>query len=252
MYDAIVLAGGKSKGAGIGNGEYEALLNIGGRPMLYFVVDALKKSEKIDEIFVVGAVEVLSKTQLSGKVSFVSNGCTIMESVRNGMASLSGNRKVLIVATDIPFLTAEAIDDFLMQCESMNRDFYYPIIEKSCCKAKFPRCQRTFVKIIDGTFTGGNIFLVNPKVIDKCIDLANKMVEDRKKPWRLAKKFGVIFLLKFIIGKLTLTKIEQHFLELTGIDGTVIRSNYAEIGMDVDKTTDLQVANEYFQSLMKN
>ena len=48
MYDAIVLAGGKSKGAGIGNGEYEALLNIGGRPMLYFVVDALKKSEKID------------------------------------------------------------------------------------------------------------------------------------------------------------------------------------------------------------
>lgn len=103
MYDAIVLAGGKSKGAGIGNGEYEALLNIGGRPMLYFVVDALKKSEKIDEIFVVGAVEVLSKTQLSGKVNFVSNGCTIMESVRNGIASLSGNRKVLIVTTDIPF-----------------------------------------------------------------------------------------------------------------------------------------------------
>ena len=57
---------------------------------------------------------------------------------------------------------------------------------------------------------------------------------------------------KIIIGKLTLTKIEQHFLELTGIDGAVIRSNYAEIGMDVDKTTDLQVANEYFQSLMKN
>ena len=61
MYDAIVLAGGKSKGAGIGNGEYEALLNIGGRPMLYFVVDALKKSEKLTRFLLLGQLRSCQK-----------------------------------------------------------------------------------------------------------------------------------------------------------------------------------------------
>ena len=250
MYDAIVLAGGKSKEAGIGNGEYEALLNIGDRPMLYFVVDALRKNEKIGDIFVVGAVEVLSKIQLSGKVNFVSSGLTIMDTVKNGIDAVGGKEKVLIVTADLPFLTAEAIDDFLLQCESSDRDFYYPIINKLCYEAKYAKGQRTYAKLTEGTFTGGNIFLLKPEIVETGIKVANEIVENRKKPWRLARQFGLLFLLQFVLGTLSLGKIEQRFFALTGIDGAVVHTDYAEIGMDVDKAADLRVANEYIQSLM--
>ena len=60
-------------------------------------------------------VEVLSKIQLSGKVNFVSSGLTIMDTVKNGIDAVGGKEKVLIVTADLPFLTAEAIDDFLLQ-----------------------------------------------------------------------------------------------------------------------------------------
>ena len=94
------------------------------------------------------------------------------------------------------------------------------------------------------------MFLLKPGIVETGIKVANEIVENRKKPWRLARQFGLLFLLQFVLGTLSLEKIEQLFFALTGIDGAVVHTDYAEIGMDVDKAADLRVANEYIQSLM--
>jgi len=246
MYNAIVLAGGVSKELSADPVQmYEAFIDIGGKPMLYFVLNALLNSEKIDEIFVAGPIKLLAELDLPEKVKLVQSGETILDTVVNGITALGSLEKTLIVTVDVPFITTEAIDDFLMQCQAEEGDFYYPIIEKSSSEAKFPQSKRTYVKLTDGTFTGGNIFLVNPEIIPNCMRIAKQIIANRKKPWRLASLLGWLTLLKFIFGYLSLEAAKKRASKILAMQGVVIISNYPEIGMDVDKLSDALLVEQY-------
>jgi len=246
MYNAIVLAGGVSKNLSADHVQiYEAFIDIGGKPMLCFVLNALLKSEKIGKIFVAGPMKLLAELDLPEKVRLVQSGETILDTVVNGITALGSLEKTLIVTVDVPFITTEAIDDFLMQCQAEEGDFYYPIIEKSISEAKFPQSKRTYVKLTDGTFTGGNIFLVKPEIIPNCMRIAKQIIANRKKPWRLASLLGWITLLKFIFGYLSLEAAKKRASKILAMQGVVIISDYPEIGMDVDKLSDALLVEQY-------
>ena len=246
MYNAIVLAGGVSKNLSADRVQiYEAFIDIGGKPMLYFVLNALLKSERIGKILVVGPMKLLAELDLPEKVKLVQSGETILDTVVNGITALGSLEKTLIVTVDVPFITAAAIDDFLMQCEAEEGDFYYPIIEKSVSEAKFPQSKRTYVKLTDGTFTGGNIFLVRPQVIPHCMRIAKQIIANRKKPWRLASLLGWITLLKFVFGYLSVEAAKTRVSKILAMQGVVIISNYPEIGMDIDKLSDVILLEQY-------
>lgn len=246
MYNAIVLAGGVSKKLSAEDVQmYEAFIDIGGTPMLYFVLKALVQSKKIGRIIVAGPMERLQKVALPEKVIPVSSGSTIFDTVINGMNALSATEKTLIATVDIPFITTEAIDDFLMQCERQEGDFYYPIIEKSISEAKFPQGKRTYVKLTDGVFTGGNLFLVNPSIVPQCMMIAKKIIANRKKPWRLASLLGWTTLMKFVCGYLSVEAAKMRVSKILAVQGIVIRSKYPEIGMDIDKPDDINLVKQY-------
>lgn len=246
MYNAIVLAGGVSKELSADHVQtYEAFIDIGGKPMLYFVLNALLKSEKIGKILVAGPMQLLAKSDLPEKVRIVQSGETILDTVVNGITALGSVEKTLIVTVDVPFITAAAIDDFLIQCEAHEGDFYYPIIEKSVSEARFPQGKRTYVKLTDGTFTGGNIFLVKPAIIPNCMRIAKQIIANRKKPWRLASLLGWITLLKFVFGSLSVDAAQKRVSKILAMQGVVIISNYPEIGMDVDKLSDALLVKQY-------
>jgi GTP:adenosylcobinamide-phosphate guanylyltransferase len=246
MYNAIVLAGGVSKNLSADHVQiYEAFIDIGGNPMLCFVLKALLKSEKIGKILVAGPMKMLAELDLPENVRLVQSGETILDTVVNGINALDSLEKTLIVTVDVPFITATAIDDFLMQCEAEEGDFYYPIIEKSISEAKFPQGKRTYVKLTDGTFTGGNIFLVKPQVIPHCMRIAKQIIANRKKPWRLASLLGWITLLKFVFGYLSVEAAKKRASKILAMQGVVIISSYPEIGMDVDKINDVILTRQY-------
>jgi GTP:adenosylcobinamide-phosphate guanylyltransferase len=246
MYNAIVLAGGVSKELSADHVQtYEAFIDIGGKPMLYFVLKALLKSEKIGKILVAGPMKLLAEIGLPEKVRLVQSGETILDTVLNGITALESLKKTLIITVDVPFITAAAIDDFLMQCEAEEGDFYYPIIEKSISEAKFPQGKRTYVKLTEGTFTGGNIFLVKPEIIPNCMRIAKQIIANRKKPWRLASLLGWITLLKFVFGYLSVEAAKKRVSKILAMQGVVIISDYPEIGMDVDKLSDVVLVEQY-------
>ncbi|MDF2564378.1 MAG: cofC [Massilibacillus sp.] len=246
MYNAIVLAGGVSKNLSADHVRtYEAFIDIGGKPMLYFVLKALLQSEKIDKIIIAGPMKMLAEVDLPENVKLVQSGETILDTVVNGIAALDSLEKTLIVTVDVPFITAAAIDDFLMQCQAEEGDFYYPIIEKSVCEVKFPQGKRTYVKLSDGTFTGGNIFLVKPEIIPHCMRIAKQIIANRKKPWRLASLLGWITLLKFVFGYLSVKAAKERVSKILAMQGVVIISDYPEIGMDVDKLSDVILVEQY-------
>lgn len=63
----------------------------------------------------------------------------------------------------------------------------------------------------------------------------------------MAKLFGPGLLFKYLLGRLTIPAVEHRFYQMTGIKGRALISDYAEIGVDVDKPSDLLLAQEHLK-----
>lgn len=252
MYNAIVLAGGTNQKLQMdGAPMQEALIEIEDKPMLLWVLDALLASQHVSRVLVAGPVAELKSLDLPDRVRLVQGGSSIMDTVASGIQAMRSLDKVLVVTTDVLLLTPAAIDDFCLQCACQTADLYYPVVPKSAMQKKFPKSERSYVKLQDGIFTGGNLFLVNPLIIPRCMELARKVTENRKKPWRLASLLGWGTLFQFILGSLSIEAARKRLSEILNMQGCVILSEYPEIAMDVDKKADLETAITYLQSRNK-
>lgn len=248
MYDAIILAGGEnskelSKYTPHG---YEALIDIAGKPMVSFVAAALAASRQVDRIFVLGPVAELAGCVFPPRTSVIASGPTIIETIRLGIRSLGHFRPVLVATADIPLLTADAVNDFLGQCRRVEADLYYPIVTKEANERSYPGNKRTYARLREGVYTGGNLFLVNPGIVEQCAQVAEKFIAERKHPVVLCRMLGWSFVLRFLVGVLSLKDVERRVSELLGVRGAVIMSPFPELGIDVDKPSDLELVRATF------
>lgn len=240
--DAIVLAGAKNDGKlrEVSPSPYEAMILINDRPMLSYVVDALKQSKQVGRIVVVGYPEF--KDYMDSDIVLLECGESLVENIEIGIDYLGAKHHVLVVTSDIPMLTAEAVDDFLSQCRDQNQDMFYPIVSKEVNEAVFPGVTRTYVKIKDGTYTGGNMVLVAPKFIQESKQVIHRVVMLRKKPFEIVKLLGFRILVKFIFRCLTIAEVERRVKHLFGISAKAVITSYPQIGTDVDKPSDWELA----------
>ncbi|KLU39924.1 MAG: hypothetical protein AA931_08230 [Peptococcaceae bacterium 1109] len=240
--DAIVLAGAPNTGKlqEVSPEAYEAVIPVAGKPMISYVLDALRSTPRIKEIVVVGP-ETLRELMPPG-ARLVKSGSTLTENIMRGAEALKNSPQVLVVTSDIPFIHKEAIEDFLDRCADLQADLYYPIISKEANEQVFPGCIRTYVTLKEGTFTGGNMVLSTPRLLSNSKALVEKVVIFRKKPWRLARLLGFSFVLKFFLKRLALAELEKRASALLGVQGVAVISPYPEIGTDVDKPSDLELA----------
>ena len=110
---------------------------------------------------------------------------------------------------------------------------------------KYPENLKTYVKLKEGRFTGGNLFLLNSKKIDNFLEIGKKMLLYRKKPWKMVKILGIFFLVKLILGRLSILDVEKRVASMMGIRGKAVICDYPEVGNDVDKPADLALAIKY-------
>ncbi|MDF2523240.1 MAG: molybdopterin-guanine dinucleotide biosynthesis protein MobA [Clostridiales bacterium] len=246
MLNAVVLAGTDLSRRGSGF-ENKALLKLNNKAMIEYVIEALKGTRNVEKIVVIGP-EGLMGQQLEKLVNKVidSRG-SIMENVMAGVQFLGAEEGLLICSCDIPFITSEAINDFIIQAKKSEADLCYPIVERMINLEKFPEAVRTYVKLSEGTFTGGNLFFVNSKAVEKGFDLGNHLISARKKPVKMAGILGFGFLFRLLIGKLTIDRIEKKFSEILNIKAKAVISTYAEIGNDIDKPSDVLYAEAYLK-----
>ena len=239
--DAVILAGGGEIEPGTG---VKGMLTIGSRMMVEYVIEALYNSRYIDQIVVVGPEAMKENCMVQGLL-FALPGNTILDSFSHGLEALNGAQPWVLACTgDIPFLTPEAVDDFIDKCREREADFYYPIIRKETAEKRFPGAKRTYASLQDGAFTGGNLFLLRREIIGHCLSVAAEFVKHRKNPAALARLVGFGMLWKYFFGQLTIAEAERRVSQLVGARGSAVITSYAEIGVDVDKPSDLELAKE--------
>jgi len=223
---------------------YEALIPIAGRPMVDFVVAALQSSPSIKKIVVVGPAE-LEYLKRGKVIKVITSHGALIENLRRGLDSFEPDELTLVATADIPLLCAAAVEDFLTQAQTKPADFYYPIIEKRTNEAKYPGSKRTYVRLRDGTFTGGNLLLLYPRILERGWGWAEDMYRLRKEPLKMCRLLGWGFLIQLLLGRLTISNLERRFEQVLGASGRAIISSYPEIGLDVDKPADYHLAARY-------
>jgi GTP:adenosylcobinamide-phosphate guanylyltransferase len=222
-----------------------ALELLGGRPMANWSLDGLLSAQMISDIYVVG----LGRDALGrDDVRFVEVGSSFIENLQRGMDACPGDR-VLVATADIPFISAEAADDFVRSALECGKEFCYSVVPVRLTHERYPQLRRTSVKLKDGEFTGGNLVLITKEVVRRNADLIDRIFEKRKNPFALARVLGAGFLLRLALAPRTITidGLVRHAESI--IDGTiaVIVSEYPEIATDIDKPEDLEIARRMFE-----
>jgi GTP:adenosylcobinamide-phosphate guanylyltransferase len=243
--DAVVLAGALNSGAlrRVSPVQFEAEIEIAGRPMLDYVVLALKSVSSINRVIIVGAESVLSN-ELKDQVTMVKRGDSLVDSLINGLNVLNAEEPVLVVTSDIPLITPDALEDFLERCRLRQGDVYYSFVSKEDNDRKYPGVQRTYVKLKEGTYTGGNLALLSPGVIRHHLGTLEKAASLRKKPIKLCSMLGWRYLLKLLVGRLQINEIEERVGKIFKFTAIGVVSPFPEVGIDVDKPSDLQLARK--------
>jgi GTP:adenosylcobinamide-phosphate guanylyltransferase len=243
--DVIVLAGAKNDGplSAASDAVYEAEIEISGRPMVWYVLRALRQIASIGKIVVVGPVERLSEPLREMDCQIVEGGKSMVESLENGLTAIGNAHAVLVVTCDIPLITAQALEDFLARCNAREAELYYSVVSRDVNDKLYPGVQRTYVRLRDGVFTGGNIVLVKrPTMVGELKTILDQAVAFRKQPVKMCRLLGITFLVKLFAGRLTIAEIENRVRKMLNLDGACIISPYPEIGIDVDKPSDLELA----------
>jgi len=213
----------------------KALLPIDGRRMVDYVLDCYLAVEEIAGVGVIGP-EAAFKGLMD--VTVIPQRESLIDNVKAAAAAFSEGW-LLLSSSDIPLITPEAIKDLLARCEGA--DMYYPLVAKEDCQRAFPEMERTWVKLAEGEFTGGNIILIKASKVAFVADPAEAFFEARKSPVQLASLIGIPTLAKLFIHRLTLGELEKKMGKIFGITGKAVQTPYPEIGTDVDKESDYTI-----------
>lgn len=227
-----------------------ALTPLGDKAMLSYVAEALAASGSIGRVFVVG--DVPGDANLYERVS---PGETLMDNLLAGIRAACAEReapRLLISTSDIPFLTPNAVDDFVAQAVAADADFGYSIIPMARCREAFPQMKRTTLRLREGVFTGGNLMLVNPEYVLGRQETILRAYAARKRVGQIGAMLGWGLLARIVVAQmvaprvLTIPMLEAGVARLlgSGCRARAIVTQYAEIGTDIDSPADIALARE--------
>ena len=243
MLNALVLAGSKEKGPLeiAENVDNKTLIMINNKPVIEYIIDVLNDTESIDQIVVVGPKKELSP-YISEKVKeILDSGNSILENMESGLKYFNSKDNLLILTSDIPLITTMTIEEFIKKCIERKGDIGYPIITKENIIKKYPETKRTYVKMKEGVFCGGNMVFFKPDVFFQNKELIQELFNNRKDNWKNAKILGLKIILKFLFKTLTLEEVEKKVTKMLGYNSIAVIISHPEMMIDLDKPSDLEL-----------
>lgn len=253
-YNVIILAGGKNEQWCEQYGQKKrALLPLLGKPMLDWVIEVFHKSEHIDNIIVVGPKELDQLKSMHYVRKRLPDGKTFIQNLLYGIFYLKAivykfaneHTGYLISFCDAVFLTTEAIDDALMNITNHDPGAALHYIQKeTIAKGGYPAEDRSYLTASQKDYTGSNIFYIKKitKLLGALKDI--RMIRKyRKDPNGILKNLDCY--------NVDVATIEQRLSKRLSTKVKIFITPYPEMGVDVDKPADYELAKRKFAEINK-
>jgi NDP-sugar pyrophosphorylase family protein len=160
--DVVIVAGGIPQP---GEPLYEytqgipkAMLDIAGKPMVQWVLDALWGAERVGSIVAVGLSQDAA-LNFKKPVTIIPNQGGLLENVREGIKKVLEINptagRILTASSDIPGITPAMVDWVIARAEETEHDIYYNVIKKEVMESRFPDSNRSYIRLKDVEVCGG-------------------------------------------------------------------------------------------------
>lgn len=240
--DVALPAGGEvrpDRVAGLGT-RYKALAQLAGKPLLAWVIEALRATPLVGRIALVASDPVLNELGHLADLADRDRGsgpANLAQAAR--MLGVDG--EILITGCDTPFMTKEAIECFVRACED-DADLYYSYVRSAEFEAAFPGTPYLKIRLRDGDYVGGSLHLARAEAVLELEPILQQAFELRKRPLRLLRLLGVWPILKYVGRRLTVEDIERRASAILGRACRGVLVPYPELAFDVDKPEHLETA----------
>jgi GTP:adenosylcobinamide-phosphate guanylyltransferase len=246
--DAIVTAGGIPQPEdplySFSNGDAKALIDIAGKPMVQWVLDALGAAKNVDNVIVIG-LSSRSGVTCQKPLHFISNQGRMLANIVAGVhKSLELNKKnkyVLVSSSDIPALKPEMVDWLVETCMQTKDDLYYGVCTREVMENRFPDSKRTYTKLKDIQLCGADIHVSHVRMATEHLDTWESLIGTRKSPLKQASIIGLDTFFQVATRSITLEDLVAKVSGRLGIQGRAILWPHAEPCMDVDKPHQLEL-----------
>lgn len=250
-FDAILPAGGRI------SGEYalemgtavKALVKFGNKTVLQHTIEQLRRSSNVRRIVVIGPNQVLEHPAAGGADARLLEANTGPENIKNGIDYLRGLEQgplgpILIVCTDLPFLSAEKLDEFIAKCPE-DRDICIPICTEAEFTRRFQGKKSMYVQLAEGPLKTGSVFLISAEVFLRHFDEMQEIFKARKSKWKMASLIGFGFAFRVVTGRASLAEVQKRVLEILQCAGEPVKGSPPELAYDIDDLEDYEDALEY-------
>jgi len=224
-------------------GLSKALLDINGKPMIQWVVDALDGSNAIHGNLVVG-LEADCGVTSQKPLYFMPNQGSMLSNVLGGIQRVleidPAAKHVLLASSDVPGIRPEMVDWIINSALQTDDDIYYNAIEREVMERRYPGSRRSYTYLKGAVLCGGDVNVARTISVDKD-SIWKDLIDGRKNVFRQASAIGWDVLFLLLLRQITVDEAVKKVSKRVGLKGRAIICPYAEVGMDVDKPFQLEI-----------
>lgn len=251
--DAILIAGGIPQPEdplyGYSNGRAKALINVAGKPMVQWVLDALNDSSEVDNIIVAG---LHKKTRLdsSKPLHFISDQGRALPNVVAGIKKSvdlgSLGKYVLVISSAIPAIKSSMIDGLVVAAKKTKGDIYYSVCPHRVMESSFPNSKQAYWRLEDRDICLGGIYLVRVDLLSESpdMDALGKLIEEWKSPHKQASLIGLGTFMLYSMRSLSSDELNSRVSKFIHAKCRPVVWQQAEPCMVVDDSLHLEIVRD--------
>lgn len=249
--DAFVTAGGRISGgfAEKAGTQIKAMVEIGGETMMKRTIDALKNCDLVGRVAVVAPLEIMEHPDVKRADLIIRADGDGVENIKKGLNAFPDSERVILCTSDLPFINSEAVEGFIDKCP-VECALCYPVFEENDIDEGIRAGVPGYVKLKEGRFTGGSMFMMNREKCLQRLDTIGQSFNARKSTLGMARLLGLRVIVETIFGVCKLQTMEDRVARLMGAPCKVIRGCDPVITVDVDDEESYEFALKYADGIM--
>jgi GTP:adenosylcobinamide-phosphate guanylyltransferase len=231
--------------------SHKCLVRVFDRPMIEHVLGALAACSRIGDIIVsvedaalLKPLPLVQRLMNDGRLRFVKSGTTLADSVAAAVSQSNPSFPLLITTADNALHDTALIDGFCEALLEARADVVVGMTRADVVLAAYPEGQRAFHRFRDGGYSSCNLYALRTPEAVKAARAFATGGQFAKKPWRIAKAFGLVTLAFYKLRWLTLDQMMRQVSRALGVSMAIILVPRAEGPIDIDNPRDFALAEK--------
>lgn len=242
--DTLVLAGARKSGDALAEAHKvpsKAHIKVAGKSMISHVLRALTQSDVQGRVTVIGLDqhEDLKISEAWPDVMLAPGAEGPAASVYACVDRAQEAGPILVTTCDHALLTPAMINTFVAESVAVQADLMVALAPRTEIEARYPNVARTYLRFGDGHYSSCNLFCLATPAAQRVVRFWQDAEKDRKRPWRIAWRFGFIAALRILVGRPSLQQVFTIVSRRLGVTIHPVVLPFAEAAIDVDTAADL-------------